>query len=162
MAPNRMSRSLALLERLPSPVRTRLRSLALGTLVPLVGTAGLAVEHLDGGRAVIRVANRRRVRNHIGGVHAAAMALVAETATGFVVGMNVPDDRVPVIKTLRVDFRKRARGSLRAEATLSEEQRRHIASTEKGETRVPVRVTDADGNEPIECEMVWAWTPRRR
>ena len=162
MPPNRLSRSLAVLERLPAPLRTRLRSLALGRLVPLVGTAGLAVEHLDGGRAVISVANRRRVRNHIGGVHAAAMALLAETATGFVVGMNVPDDRVPVIKTLRVEFRRRARGGLRAEATLSEEQRRLILGTEKGETMVPVRVTDADGNEPIECEMTWAWTPRRR
>jgi acyl-coenzyme A thioesterase PaaI-like protein len=162
MPPNRLSRSLALLERLPAPLRTRARSLALGTVVPMVGTAGLAVEHLDAGRAVISVANRRRVRNHIGGVHAAAMALLAETATGFVVGMNVPDDRVPVIKTLRVEFRRRARGALRAEATLSEEQRRLILETEKGETRVPVRVTDADGNEPIECEMTWAWTPRRR
>jgi acyl-coenzyme A thioesterase PaaI-like protein len=90
------------------------------------------------------------------------MALLAETATGFVVGMNVPDDRVPVIKTLRVEFRRRARGALRAEATLSEEQRSLILGTEKGETLVPVRVTDADGNEPIECEMTWAWTPRRR
>jgi acyl-coenzyme A thioesterase PaaI-like protein len=162
MAPNRMSRSIAVLERLPPALRTRVRSLALGRVVPLVGTAGLVVEHLDERRAVVSVPNRRRVRNHIGGVHAAAMALVAETATGFVVGMNVPDDRVPVIKTLRVDFRRRARGALRAEATLDEEQRQLVRSTEKGETRVPVKVTDADGNEPIECEMIWAWTPKRR
>jgi uncharacterized protein (TIGR00369 family) len=159
---NRLSRSLQYLERVPSPLRARLRSLVMGKVVPFVGTAGLSVEELDDGRAVVSVASRRRVHNHIGGVHAAVTALLAETATGFVVGMNVPDNRVPVIKTLRVDFRKRAKGGLRAVAEVTGEQRQLMASAEKGETRVAVRITDADGNEPVECEMVWAWTPRRR
>ena len=162
MPPNRISRTLEHLKRVPGPLRSRLRSLLLGTVVPFVGTAGLAIEELSDRRAVVRVASRRKVRNHIGGVHAAAAALVAETATGFLVGMNVPDDRVPVIKTLRVDFLRRSRGSLRAVAELTDEQRDLIARTEKGETRVQVRVTDADGQEPVACEMIWAWTPRRR
>jgi len=55
MAPNRMSRSLSVLERLPPALRTRLRSLALGRVVPLVGTAGLVVEHLDDFLAFTRV-----------------------------------------------------------------------------------------------------------
>ena len=46
------------------------------------------------------------MQNHIGGVHAAAMVLVAENTTGLVVGMNVPDAGVPVVKTLKVDFVK--------------------------------------------------------
>ena len=35
------------------------------------------------------------------------MALMAETATGFVVGMAVPDDRIPVIKSMKVEYLKR-------------------------------------------------------
>jgi uncharacterized protein (TIGR00369 family) len=83
-------------------------------MVKLVGTAGLRIEALTGEHCVATLANNARVRNHIGGVHAAAMALLAETVTGFVVGMNVPDDRVPVIKSMHVDYTKRAKGGLRA------------------------------------------------
>ena len=41
------------------------------------------------------IAHRRKVQNHIGGVHATATALLAETATGMVVGMNLPDEKLP-------------------------------------------------------------------
>jgi hypothetical protein len=46
-------------------------------------------------------------------------------------------------------------------ATLTQADVDRIILTEKGEITVPVKVTDADGNEPIQCEMIWAWTPKR-
>jgi len=149
-------------DRLPAPVRAKARSLLLGKVVKFVGTAGLAVEELTTQRAVVSVKNRTRVQNHIGGVHAAAMALLAETATGFVVGMNVPGDRTPVIKSMKVDFVKRSKGAMRAVAELTPEQVEAIRSTEKGEVTVAVTVTDEAGVEPVVCQMIWAWTPKRR
>lgn len=161
-APNRLVRTLAKIDRLPAGLRRAARSLALGRVVKFVGTAGLSVEELTPARAVVFIRNRPRVQNHIGGVHAAAMALVAETATGFVVGMNVPDAAVPVIKTMKLDFVRRAKGSLRAVAELTEEQRARILAEEKGDVDVKVTVTDEEGAEPIRCTMIWAWTPKRR
>lgn len=158
---NRLGRSLALLERVPAPLRTRARSLAIGRVVKFVGTAGLRIEELTPERACIAVRNRAAVQNHIGGVHAAAMTLLAETATGLVVGMNVPDDRVPVIKWLRVDFKRRSKGGMRAVATLGGAERALIRSTEKGELVVQCTVTDDSGAAPIEVQMCWAWTPKR-
>ena len=67
-----------------------------------------------------------------------------------------------MIKTLRVDYKKRAKGGLRAVATLTDEQIQRMKSESKGEVRVAVTVTDESGREPIECEMIWAWTPKRR
>jgi acyl-coenzyme A thioesterase PaaI-like protein len=148
--------------RLPGPLQQRARSLVLGRMVKFVGTARLDIEELTAARAVVSVKNRRLVQNHIGGVHAAAMALLAETATGFVVGMNVPDDRVPLIKSLKVEYKKRATGGLRAVAELLPEQIEAIRRQEKGEVIVKVTVRDDAGIEPIACEMVWAWIPRKR
>jgi acyl-coenzyme A thioesterase PaaI-like protein len=148
--------------RVPAPLRTRARTLLLSRVVKFVGTAKLSIDELSAERAVVTVKNRRIVQNHIGGVHAAAMALMAETATGFVVGMNVPDDRVPVIKSLKVEYKKRASGGLRAVATLTPEQIERMRTTDKGEVSVAVQVTDDAGIEPIVCEMIWAWTPKRR
>lgn len=160
--PNRLARTLAKIDRFPAALRTTARSLALGRVVKFVGTAGLSIEELTPARAVVFIENRARVQNHIGGVHAAAMALVAETATGFVVGMNVPDSAVPVIKSMKIDFVRRAKGSLRAVAELTDEQRARILAEEKGDVEVKVTVTDEEGAEPIRCTMLWAWTPKRR
>ena len=84
-----------------------------------------------------------------------------DSATGFAIGMNVPDSAVPVIKSAKIDYLKRATGSLRAEATLAGEQRRLIAAEPKGQVLVQCRVTDDSRSEPIQCEMIWAWIPRK-
>jgi len=161
MARNRLARTMQPLQYLPPPLRNRMRSLVMGQAVPFVGTAGLEIEELTSRRAVVRVRNRRRVQNHLRTVHAAAMALLAETASGFVIGMNIPDDRVPVIKSMHVDFLKRAQGAMCAVAELTDAQVAQIEQEEKGEVAVPVAVTDGDGKKPIECTLIWAWTPKR-
>ncbi len=87
------------------------------------------------------------------------MTLLAETATGMVVGMNVRDDCLPLAKQLKVAFRKRARGAMRAVATLTDEQRTLMQQSDKGEVTVTVHVSDESGEQPIECEFIWAWIP---
>jgi acyl-coenzyme A thioesterase PaaI-like protein len=159
---NRMSRLLRKLDLLPNGLRKRLRSFLLGRLVPFVGTAKLSIDEISPERVVISIRNRRRVRNHLKGIHAAAMALLAETATGFAVAMHVPDDKVPVIKSLKIDYVKRAQGDLRAVVELGPEQAERIVSEEKGEISVPVSVTDQSGRSPIECDVIWAWVPKKR
>ena len=161
-APNRLARTISKIEGVAGPFRKQAVTLAIGRTVKFVGTAGLKIEELTPDRAVVSVENRKKVQNHIGGVHAMAMGLLAESATGFVVGLNVPDTAVPVIKTVKIDYLKRAKGAMRAEAWLSEEQRQAIATEPKGDVLVPCRVTDETGNEPVRCEMTWAWVPKQR
>jgi acyl-coenzyme A thioesterase PaaI-like protein len=160
--PNQLSRNVARFQSLPAALRPWLTSLLLGKVVPLVGTAGLRFEEIRPDRVVVSIRNQRKVQNHIKGVHAAAMALLAETATGFCVGMNVPDDKLPLIKTLKVDYLKRSVGDMRAVAQLRPEQIQQILTQDKGEVTVPVTITDQSGQEPIQCEMVWAWVPKKR
>ena len=157
--PNRLARSLAKLERVPAFLRPWARNQVMGRAVPFTGTAGLDFAHMAPERVEIAVANARRVQNHIQGVHAAAMALLAETATGMVVGMNVRDDCLPLAKELRVAFKRRAQGALRAVATLTDEQRALMQQSDKGEVTVAVQVSDESGAQPIECEFIWAGVP---
>ena len=100
------------------------------------------------------------MQNHIGQVHACAMALLAETATGFVTAMNVPDSAIVLIKSLKVDFKRPTQGAMTAIATLSPEQQQLMHSTDKGETLVNVSVMDESGEVPIQCEMLWAWVSK--
>ncbi|HNJ85118.1 MAG TPA: DUF4442 domain-containing protein [Agitococcus sp.] len=146
---------------LPANIRATVISKIFGKVVPYVGTSGLLYEELTPERVVVSIKNQRKVQNHINNVHAAAMALLAETATGFVVGMNLPDDKLPLIKSLKVNYYKRTQGDMRAVATLTPEDIARIEREPKGEVLVPVIVTDESGGEPIKCEMLWAWVSKR-
>lgn len=159
---NNINRALRPLEKLPANLRISAVSLIFGKVVPFVGTSGLRYEEITANRVVVSVRNRRRVQNHIKGVHAAAMALLAETATGFVVGVNLSDDKLPLIKSLHVDYKRRTVGDMRAVATLSDEQVALIRAEPKGEVLVPISVTDESGEEPIQCQMLWAWVSKKK
>jgi acyl-coenzyme A thioesterase PaaI-like protein len=160
--PNQMARMIGKFDSLPSWLRRKALDVALGRRVPFVGTAGLQFEELSGQRVVTRLRNRRRVQNHIHTLHAAAVALAAETASGFVVGMNLPDDKLPLMKTLQVDFVKRNEGGLRVSASLTEDQKATMHEEPRGEVEVPVEALDDSGQPSVHCRMVWAWVPRRR
>jgi len=155
---NRLAKIVNRLEKYPK----FLLSLVVGRTVRFVGTVGIRFEEMTEDRVVVSLKNRGKVRNHIGQIHAAAMVLLAETATGMVLGMNVPDDKIPLIKSLKTDFVRRSRGAMRAEAWLDEVQKRRILTEEKGEVLIKVKVTDESGESPVVCEMLWAWIPKRR
>ncbi|QSP95375.1 DUF4442 domain-containing protein [Marinobacter salinisoli] len=161
-AANKLAGIVGKINALPEFARSRALTLFFGRVVPFTGTAGMRIESLDEERCVISIANKRRVQNHIGGVHAVASLLLAESATGFLVGLNVPDDKIPVIKTVHAEYTRRAKGDMTVEATLTAEQRERIRTEEKGDVSVPVIIRDGEGKEPIEIEMIWAWTPKRR
>jgi acyl-coenzyme A thioesterase PaaI-like protein len=160
--PNRLARTLAKLDLVPAPLRQHARNFVLRRAVPFTGTARLDFAVMTPEKVEIAIANERRVQNHIQGVHAAAMTLLAETATGMVVGMNVRDDALPLAKELRVQFKRRTQGDMRAVAALTQQQRQLMQSQDKGEVVVPVTVTDASGEAPIVCEFIWAWVPAKK
>lgn len=155
---NRLEKTVRKLDKYPKWILSR----AIGSTVKFVGTAGCQFEEMTKDRVIVTLQNKRKVRNHIGQIHAAAMVLIAETATGMVVGMNVPDDKLPLMKKLESKFVRRSKGKMRAEAWLTEEQKERIRTEEKGDVLVSVKVTDESGEEPVICQMLWAWVPKRR
>lgn len=161
-ASNSLSRMVAKASRLPPGLRSYVLSRLFGRVVPFLGTAGLRFDEVGPRRLAVSLRNRRKVQNHIRGVHAAAMALLAETASGFVMGMNVPDDKLMLLKSMKVDYLQRSQGDMRAVATLRPEQIDALHAQDKGHTVVEVVVTDASGAAPIACEMTWAWVPKQR
>lgn len=128
----------------------------------MVGSAKIRYQEISAAKVVVSMANHKAMQNHIGQIHACAMALLAETATGFVTAMNVPDSAVVLIKTLKVDFKRPTKGAMTAVATLTPEQQELMQSSEKGETLVQVIVTDESGEAPIQCEMLWAWIAKNQ
>ena len=154
---NRLSKLVKASSRLPQGIRTALLSKTFGRVVPMVGSARIRYEQVSHNQVMVSMPNHKAMQNHIGQVHACAMALLAETATGFVTAMNVPDSAVVLIKSIKIDYKRPTQGAMRAIATLTNEQQQLMQSTDKGETLVQVVITDESGEAPIQCEMLWAW-----
>ena len=161
-AENKLSKIVNKVGLLPASWQPTALTLVFGKVIKFAGTAKLRVDSLGFQQSRLILNNRKRVQNHIGGVHAAAMALLGESATGFLVGMHVPDNCTPLLKNMNIDYVRRAAGDLTAVAQLSDEQIHLLRNSEKGDISVPVVITDSEGNEPINAEFIWAWVPKRR
>jgi len=158
---NRMRRTLARADPLPETLRRRAVSFAIRRTIPFVGTAGVDILDISPGRVELALGNRRSVQNHIGGVHAAATALLAETGSGLVLGMNLRDSAVPVLREMRIGYVRRASGGLRAVGTLDAAARAAVQGADSDDLDVPITVTDEAGEQPVDCVMRWAWRPKR-
>lgn len=157
---NRLSKLVKATSKLPKGIRTTILSKTFGRVVPMVGSAKIQYMNVSTSQVEVRLANHKAMQNHIGQLHACAMALLAETATGFVTAMNVPDSAIVLIKTIHIDYKRPTQGAMRAVATLTTEQQQLMQNSERGETLVNVVITDESNEEPILCQMLWAWVAK--
>ncbi|HSP85322.1 MAG TPA: DUF4442 domain-containing protein [Psychrobacter sp.] len=161
---NQFSKLLSVTKYLPAGARSSILSKAFGKVVPYVGTTGVYYETVEPNQVVVSLNNGKAVQNHIGSIHAVAITLLAETATGFILGLNLPSDRVLLIKSYSVNFyRPIKKGQMAAIASLSDEQRLDILNTPKGEMVIPCVIHDRESDserDPIVVEMTWAWIPK--
>jgi acyl-coenzyme A thioesterase PaaI-like protein len=156
---NQFNRLNARLGALPLPRRWRQQALTLGMrwTIPYLSTSSIELIEFSPASARLSVRNRRKVQNHMGSVHASAMYLLAEAATGTVVAANLPDRSRYSVTHSEVDYVRRAVGDLVAHASLDEAQQQALREQPKGRLKIPVQVLDQEGNEPAHFTIEWAW-----
>jgi acyl-coenzyme A thioesterase PaaI-like protein len=159
---NKLSKLVNNIGKLPGFMQKPALFFTLGNAVKFAGTSGIIFEKMSSNEVILFLQNKKKVQNHIGQIHAAATALLTETATGMIVGMNLPDDKIPLLKQMKIDYVKRSQGQQKAVAILDSDAITKFETEVKGEILVPVTVTDAVGTEVIKAEMLWAWIPKSR
>ncbi len=107
---------------------------------PYFATISPRVHALQPGLCTVAMARRRSVQNHIGSVHAIAMANLVELAVGLAAEASVPAQMRWIPRGMQIDYLARAGSDVRATARLE-----HAFGTEAADIPVPVEVTDASG-----------------
>jgi acyl-coenzyme A thioesterase PaaI-like protein len=74
---------------------------------PYFATIRPTVESLQAGRCVVRLRDRRRVRNHLGTVHAIALCNAAELAGGLATDAAMPPQLRWIPKGMQVRYLKK-------------------------------------------------------
>ncbi len=134
---------------------------AIGQTIPFVDTAGVHIHTYTPQSVTVALDAERAVANHIGTMHAAALALLAETASGLVTALNIPDESVPVIRTLDVSFQRPAPERTTATASLDADTRERLSARPIGRVDVPVTLM-MGGETVVEATAEWAWLPASR
>ena len=150
------------LNRIPSFFQTGIKSFFIGRAVPFVGTSGLRFEKTTTHDWVASILNSPKVRNHLGQLHACGMVLLAESIAILIVAMNLPADKLPLVKNINADFVKRSTGGLRAKVSLTDKQIEYIQSAEKGELPLEVEIIDHAGIQPVVVTVTAVWIPKKR
>lgn len=145
------ARLRSLWERLePLPGGRWLFGRILGWIVPYTGTIGPSVEALEPGYARIAMRDRRKVRNHLGSIHAVALSNLGEVTSGLALTLALPPGVRGIVRVLTTEYSKKARGRLVAESRVSLPEIRG-----KVDHEVEARIRDEADDVVARVRAVW-------
>lgn len=138
------------------PFGPRIFSFMLGRMARYTGSIGAHVLELRPGYCRVEMRDRPAVRNHLRSVHAIALMNLAEVSSGLATIVGVPDDARSILTGLSIEYVKKARGTLVAEA----EAPTFDTVAERQELAIPATIRDAAGDVVATATARWLIGPK--
>lgn len=132
------------------PGGARIFSIILRYAVPYSGTLGARITKLEAGQAELVLRDRRVLRNHLGSIHAMALANFAELTSGLAFLSAQPANSRAIVVGFSIEYIKKARGTLRGICTCKLSLR-----NEPAEFEVPVEIRDEAGDVVARAKARW-------
>ncbi len=122
---------------------------------PYFGSIRPYFEEVKSGSCVVKVKNRRAVRNHIGSVHAIAMCNMAEAAAGLCIEVSLAKNLRWIPKKMEVEYLKKATRDVKAVCKLDP------MKLVVGENPVLVDVFDLAGDKVFQAKITMYVSERK-
>ena len=132
------------------PLGKQAFSKLLGVRIPYSGSIGAEIVELADGHAVVKLGDRRAVRNHLNSIHAIALMNLGELATGLAVFHKLDGSAKGIITELRMTYAKKARGTITARCDVTFPE-----LTGKHDLLVEGALTDEKGDEVARVYATW-------
>lgn len=123
-------------------------------MIPYTGSVWPRVEVLEPGHAKIAIRQRRRLEQHLGSIHAIALANVAEFASGAAMSTALPPGYRGIVTKMQLEYFKKARGMVTAEARTVLPDLSH-----EGEHDFVAEVRDEAGDVVAKATVTWRLGP---
>ena len=141
----------------PKPGGKWLFSRLVGRMAPYSGSVGALVAELRPGHATVVLSDRRKVRNHLGSIHAIALMNLGELATGLATVATLPAESRSILTGLSMEYLKKARGTITAvcDVTIPE-------TVQRAEHTVAGTLVDSSGDVVARVTARWLVGPEGR
>lgn len=150
-----------LLREDPKGARLLLLDLMLHRLVPFNRPHGIRLAEVSEDRVSVVLPWRRANLNHLGGMHACAMATAAEYSSGLLLLRKIdPSELRLIMRSIAVDYSKQGRGASVASSELSGERFEKevlapISESGLADVVLESKVVDRSGNELCTARVAW-------
>jgi acyl-coenzyme A thioesterase PaaI-like protein len=124
---------------------------------PYFGSISPMFVMLEPGRAVVTMRKCRKVKNHIGTIHAIAMANLCEIAAGTLTEVSIPQDMRWIPKGMSIQYLAKAATTITATADLPP-----VKSGEAVDAVVSVDVRDTNDTIVVHADITMYVTPGSR
>src|SRR4030095_1193888 len=144
-----MNKNYALLERLKKwPCGLWLFSRLICLKAPYFSSIRPTFTLLEKGRGEAVMKKRRGGQNHIGTVHAIAMANLCELVAGTTLEMTLPESHRWIPKSMKINYLSKATTDLKAKTVIRPE-----SWPDAGSLPVSVEVVDREGKQVVTAEI---------
>jgi len=144
----------------PSSAKFRIFNSLFPKMVPFNTGMGARLVYLDDNSIKVTLPNRRRNHNHLGTIHACAIATAGEMSAGLLLLRSFPLSKYRLIlKELKVTYKYQAKLDLIAEATLPskihDKASAELHDTGAVEQKIKTLISDTEGNSIADITSVW-------
>lgn len=136
-------------------------NLVLGRVIPFNRTHGFKVESIDDDYVRTTASYKRGNHNHVRGIHACAIATVAEFSAGFLLLMQLDPGKYRLIMSkIEVEYHYQAKERIFSESRVSAEELKAkvvdpLQQQESTTIIMESRVVDTSGNDIATAHTTW-------